>query len=140
MSACCARKAAHGFDALLQVGCGGLAFCATVNRLTVVPGASPLGPVCVYVKIPCCANGDRTAWLVVKPPGCLDIAKEPKKKSLSLKIGPPTLPPKSLRMMGFLGRPAALLLQLLAFNAVLRKSSNTLPWKSLLPRRVTKLS
>src|SRR5204863_7488946 len=73
--ACCARKAWHGFDALLQVGW--LAGCATcVNRFTVVPGFSPFGPVCVYVKLPCCANADTTGWLVVTRPGCLSTATE----------------------------------------------------------------
>src|SRR5881397_356220 len=54
-------------------------------------------------------------------------------------MGPPMLPPKSFSLIMFLGSRLALLIQVLAFKAVLRKSSKSRPWKELVPRRVTRL-
>src|SRR5579863_2806885 len=92
---------------------GRLLAAAIVNKLICFPVES--------VKTPDCANGVRAVVPVGKPPGCFAIENEAKKKSLSLIMCPPTLPPKLLRMIGVLGRPKALLVQLLAFRTVFRK-------------------
>src|SRR5262249_34097932 len=63
----------------------------------------------------------------------------PKKKSLSLIIGPPRAKPKSLkRSVGF-ATPLALLMKVLASSLSLRKNSNALPWNLFSPLRVTML-
>src|SRR5215471_1845947 len=63
----------------------------------------------------------------------------PKKKSLSLMIGPPSAKPKSLkRSVGF-ATPLTLLMNELASSLSLRKYSKALPWKLFSPLRVTML-
>src|SRR5262245_29980328 len=63
----------------------------------------------------------------------------PKKKSLSLIIGPPREKPKSLkRSVGF-ATPVALLMKELASSLSLRRYSKALPWNLFSPLRVTML-
>src|SRR5215831_10979759 len=92
--------------------------CAmSVNKLTVcdVPALS------TQVKFPACACCvGKYVPSVVNAPGCLDMAKVPKKNNLSLRIGPPRLPPKSFRWNEAFFRPEALFTQLFALSAELR--------------------
>src|SRR5262245_7238217 len=63
----------------------------------------------------------------------------PKKKSLSLMIGPPREKPKSLkRSVGF-ATPLALFMKELASSLSLRRYSKALPWNLFSPLRVTML-
>src|SRR5579883_2914154 len=94
------------------VGRLGFVCCASWKTFTVWLFPS----VPVYVKLPFCAACVNASLNTVDVAGCLVRAKLPKKKSLSCKIGPPTLPPKLFLMNLFLRTPAALLVQLLAFK------------------------
>lgn len=79
------------------------------------------------VKLPPCVAGAISQFVDVYPPDCLLIEKLPKKNNLFLMIGPPTLPPKSFRISGFFGCCVALLVQVFASSAALRKSSYRRP-------------
>ena len=66
--------------------------------------------------------------------------KSAKKNVLSLRIGPLTVPPNWCWLNFGLALPARLLNQLFASSESLRRNSNTLPWKSLPPDLIWRLT
>ena len=55
-------------------------------------------------------------------------------------IGPPTLPPKSLSLRLFLGRPIGVVDPAIGIELSFCKLSKARPWKEFEPRRVTKFT
>src|SRR5260370_39661300 len=96
---------------------------ATCNRLMVC--SAPLASL--YENNPCCAAGLSTTAVRFPEKGWMDSAQVPKKNNLFLRIGPPTLAPKSFNFEIFMGWLRALLIQELALRTWLRKSSYTRP-------------
>src|SRR6266481_1245178 len=96
------------------------------------------------VKLPCFISGVGTMLWIVVDSRLLKRSKSPKKKVLSLIIGPPNVPPNWFCTKCPLGRGLpfiglALLTQELASSAAFRRYSNRFPWYWFVPDLIVAL-